>query len=95
MTSLFNSANKNTSFSSSDNDSKEKSYVERQIVKSALQSLAQDLNKTDFGEKNHVAIIPPNPYLYLFENNRRPNRERSGDTSLDWRHYIIVFGVFR
>lgn len=53
MTSLFNSANKNNSSSSSDNGSREKSYVDRQVVKSALQSLAKDLGKIDSEEKNH------------------------------------------
>ncbi len=53
MTSLFNSANKNTSSSSSDNGSREKSYVDQQVIKSALQSLAKDLDKIDFKEENH------------------------------------------
>ena len=53
MTSLFNSAKKNTSSSSSDNGSREKSYVDQQVIKSELQSLAKDLGKIDSEESNH------------------------------------------
>ena len=57
MTSLHNSVNKNTSFSSSgnrssDNGSKDKSYVYQQ-VKNALHSLAEDLGKIDLENSNH------------------------------------------
>ncbi|MDJ0590564.1 MAG: GAF domain-containing protein [Pleurocapsa sp. MO_226.B13] len=50
MTSLFNSANINTNFRNSENGYKEKSYIDRQEVKTELQSLAKDLDQLDFKE---------------------------------------------
>ncbi|QVK20389.1 triose-phosphate isomerase [Mycoplasmatota bacterium] len=40
-------------------------------TKQEVKSFLNDIASYDFGEKNTIVIVPPNPYLYLFEEKLR------------------------
>jgi len=40
-------------------------------TKAEVNAFLEDIGKHDFGNKNTVVIIPPSPYLYLFEEKLR------------------------